>query len=311
MRYDWTLEKIGLQRGKRILITGANSGIGYHASVELARRGATVVMACRDPKRGGDALTRLRQAVPGADVELALLDLASLSSVRRAAALERERGLPLDALLNNAGVMAPPKRLETADGFELQFGTNVLGHFLLTQQLMPNLEKAESARVVTVASIAHKRGRMQFDDLQYQNDYDPGRSYAQSKLANLLFTFELERRLQNSSVTSLACHPGVASTSLFVTGDYGFLEKLIRTIASYAIGLFLNSELQGALPTLYAATSEHAEGGGYYGPQGYREMRGGDVGEAQVRPQAQNTDDARRLWEICEELTGVEFLAGG
>jgi NAD(P)-dependent dehydrogenase (short-subunit alcohol dehydrogenase family) len=308
MKYNWTLNNIGLQRGKRIFITGANSGIGFHASVELARRGATVVMACRSLQRGEEAVDKLRQTVPGADVELTQLDLASLSSVRRAAEIELEKRLPLHVLINNAGVMAPPERLETADGFELQFGTNVLGHFLLTQKLMPQLEKADAARVVNVASIAHKRGQVQFDDLQSKVKYDPMRSYAQSKLANLLFTFELQRRLADSSVISLACHPGVASTNLFLTGDYGFLERLIRTIASYAIGLFLNSEIQGAFPTLYAATAELAEGGGYYGPQGFKEMRGGDVGEAQVRPQARSLEDAQRLWEVCEELTGVKFL---
>lgn len=297
-------------RGKRILITGANSGIGYHAALELAKQGATVVMACRDQTRGEKALARLRNSVPGALAELALLDLSDLESVRQAAESELATEQPLDILINNAGVMAPPKRLLTKDGFELQFGTNVLGHFLLTALLYPSLQQATSPRVVTVASIAHKRGQIQFEDLQFEKDYDPMVSYAQSKLANLILALELERRFRKSesNITSVACHPGVASTNLFLTGDYGFIEKAIRTLASYIIGLFLNSSPQGALPTLFAATSPEAQGGGYYGPQGYREMRGGDVGEARVKSRAKDTDVAKRLWKVCEDLTGTDFL---
>lgn len=310
MSYDWTLGQIGSQSGKRVLVTGANSGIGYHTALELARRGASVVMACRDLRRGEAALAQLRKAVPGALAELQLLDLSSLSSVREAAQRELAGGMPLHLLINNAGVMAPPKRVQTLDGFELQFATNVLGHFLLTALLKPALEKTGSGRVVTVASIAHKRGQIRFEDLQFAKVYDPMASYAQSKLANLLFAFELERRLRKagSTITSVACHPGVAGTKLFLTGDYGFLEKTIRTVASYLIGLLLNSEIQGALPTLFAATSDNAVGAGYYGPQGFREMRGGNVGQAQIRPQAQDEAVATQLWSVCEELTGTRFL---
>lgn len=310
MKYDWTLADLGSHRGKRVLITGANGGIGYVAALELARSGATVVMACRDAKRGEKALEDLRQAVPGALVELLMLDLSSLESVRRAAETELAEDHALDLLINNAGVMAPPTRLETAEGFELQFGTNVLGHFLLTALLWPALERAEAPRVVTLASIAHKRGRLQFEDLQFEKAYDPMASYAQSKLANLMLALELERRLRltESKATSIACHPGVAATNLFLTGDYGPLEKFLRTIASYAIGLFLNSQVQGTLPTLFAATSPQAEGGGYYGPQGFREMRGGDVGVAEIRPQAHDLEAAARLWKVCEELTDTSFL---
>ena len=307
---DWDLQEMESQHGKRAVVTGANSGIGYLTALELAKRGATVVMACRSPERGEQALKRLRTAMPGAMVELALLDLGSLCSVQEFARQELANGFRLDLLINNAGVMAPPKRVETADGFELQFGTNVVGHFLLTALLFPALELAKTARVVTLASIAHKRGRLRFDDPQWTRDYDPMASYAQSKLANLMLALEMERRLQQagSTVKSVACHPGVASTSLFITGEYGFVEKLVRRLASYAIGLFLNSEAQGALPTLFSATSQLAVGGGYYGPQGFREMRGGDVGVAQVRPQALDSDDATRLWHLCEELCGVRFL---
>jgi len=305
MRTDWSLENIGSQHGKRVLITGANSGIGYFTALELARRGATVLLACRSEKRGLEALRKIESESPGALVELVLLDLASLSSIRTVGENLKAEGLPLHVLLNNAGVMAPPGRLETEDGFELQFGTNVLGHFLLTALLHPLLEQAENGRVVNVASIAHKRGRIDFEDLQCEKKYDPMTSYAQSKLGNLLFSFELQRR---SSVRSVACHPGVAGTSLFRTGDYGRVEKVVRTLLTYLIGWFLNSSKQGALPNLFAATSELAEDGGYYGPQGFREMRGGDVGPARVKSQARDQDTAQRLWEVCEELTGVEFL---
>jgi NAD(P)-dependent dehydrogenase (short-subunit alcohol dehydrogenase family) len=296
---------------QRFLITGANVGIGYQAALQLAKQGATVVMACRDRGRGEAALARLRKIVPGALAELSLLDLSSLQSVREAAQRELESGQPLQVLINNAGVMTPPKRLSTVEGYELQFGTNVLGHFLLTALLMPSLENTPGARVVTVASIAHKRGQIRFDDLQWEESYDPAASYAQSKLANLMLALEMERRLRDagSTVSSVACHPGVASTRLFVTGDYGWLERAIRVVVTYAIGVFLNNEAQGALPTLFAATSDQAVGGGYYGPQGYREMRGGDVGEAQVIPQARQQEAASRLWEICEQLTGVRFLS--
>lgn len=297
---------------QRVLITGANVGIGYQAALQLARQGANVVMACRDRERGEAALSRLRRAVPGALAELTLLDLSSLQSVREAAKRELEVDQPLRVLINNAGVMAPPKRLTTSEGFELQFGTNVLGHFLLTALLLPALEKAGNARVVTVASIAHKRGRIRFEDLQWESNYDPMASYAQSKLANLMLALEMERRLRErgSTITSVACHPGVAATRLFVTGEYSALEKAIRVLLTYVIGLFLNSEAAGAEPTLFAATSEQAVGGGYYGPRGFREMRGA-VGAAQIRPQARDQDSAGRLWEICEQLTGQPFFASG
>jgi NAD(P)-dependent dehydrogenase (short-subunit alcohol dehydrogenase family) len=221
---------------------------------------------------------------------------------------------PLDLLINNAGVMAPPKRLETADGFELQFGTNVLGHFALTALLMPALQLAADSsgrrpRIVTVASIAHKRGHLNFDDLQSTRSYSPMKAYQQSKLADLMFAFELDRRLRaaNSPIMSLAVHPGVANTNLFQTGDHSRLENAVRSGVGHAIGLFLNSDAEGALPTLYAATAADALDGAYYGPQGFQEMRGEEVGLARVAPQAQDETAAARLWQVCEELTGIRF----
>ena len=315
MTNPWTVADIPDQTGKRIIITGANSGIGYHAALKLARKGAHVILACRDRRKGHAALTRLNAETPNTHTELAILDLASLASVRDFAAAELAKRRPLHILINNAGVMAPPKRLETADGFELQFGTNVLGHFALTALLLPALQQtaAESAdrpRIVTIASIAHKRGQLNLNDLQSTKHYSPMGAYQQSKLADLMLAFELERRLHAHSIPimSIAAHPGVAHTALFNKADYNPIEKAARTALGYAIRLFLNSDAEGALPTLYAATSPEAQNGGYYGPQGFQEMRGERVGEANVAPQARDTSAAAQLWARCEELTGINLL---
>jgi len=314
MSQTWTLDQVPSQAGKRIFITGANSGVGYYAAVELARRGAVILFACRDRARGEAALKQLAVDAAGPNsaaqsAELVVLDLASLASVRQAAEAELARGLPLDVLINNAGVMAPAARLETADGFELQFGTNVLGHFALTCLLRPALERAASSRVVTLASIAHKRGRIHFDDLQSERSYDPRGAYNQSKLADLMFSFELERRLRaaGSRITSIAVHPGVAQTRIIKIGSgQGFARAVENAIGS-VVGVLLNSGLQGALPTVFGATSPEAKGGGYYGPQGLLEARGGDVGPAQVAKQALDVDAQQRLWKVCAELTGVDL----
>ncbi|HXC97504.1 MAG TPA: SDR family oxidoreductase [Edaphobacter sp.] len=316
MSQKWKAADIPSLASKRILITGANSGIGYHAALKLARKGAQLIMACRDRKRGEAAIARLDADSPSAhNTELAILDLASLASVRSFAEEELAKHRPLHILINNAGVMAPPKRLETADGFELQFGTNVLGHFALTALLLPALEQAAAEshnrpRVVTIASIAHKRGQLNFDDLQSRRSYSPWKSYQQSKLADLMFALELSRRLRaaNSRIMSLAVHPGVASTNLFQTGDYSSFERGIRNVMAHVIGIVLNTDSEGALPTLYAATSPDAEDGGYYGPQGFQEMRGEEVGRAQIAPQALDTRAAAHLWQVCETLTGIKLL---
>jgi NAD(P)-dependent dehydrogenase (short-subunit alcohol dehydrogenase family) len=318
MNSQWTAADIPSLTGKRVLVTGANSGIGYRAALKLARKGAHVILACRDRRRGETALAHMHGDSDGIEVELALLDLASLASIGEFAARELAHRRPLDLLINNAGVMAPPKRLETADGFELQFGTNVLGHFALTALLMPALQLAADTsggrpRVVTVASIAHKRGHLNFDDLQSTRSYSPMKAYQQSKLADLLFAFELERRLRtaHSPIMSVAAHPGVANTNLFQSGGYSRFESVARCWVGHAIGLFLNNDAEGALPTLYAATAKDVEDGAYYGPQGFKEMRGEEVGPATIAPQALDKAAAARLWHVCEGLTGTRFQFPG
>jgi NAD(P)-dependent dehydrogenase (short-subunit alcohol dehydrogenase family) len=314
----WTVAEIPAQAGRRALITGANNGIGYHAALELARKGAHVLLACRNKTLGDAAMARLRAEVPDASAEMVLLDLASLQSVCAFGAAELSLGEPLDLLVNNAGVMAPRRRQQTADGFEVQFGTNVLGHFVLTAVLLPALVRAAVAhpqrpRVVTLASIAHKHGQLDFDDLLSAKSYGPMVAYRQSKLADLMFAFELDRRLRAagppiSGVMSVAAHPGVANTNLFQVGEFHPIERLVRRGLGVAIGALLNSEAQGAVPTLFAATSPDVADGGYYGPQGLLEMRGGDVGPAKVAPQALDQPAAARLWSEFERLSGISLL---
>ena len=299
-----------------MIVTGANSGIGYPTALELARHGATVVIASRSAEKGSAAVDRINQTVGATRAEFALLDLASLASVRAFAERELARKAPLDLLINNAGVYQPPQRRETEDGSELQFGTNVLGHFALTGLLLPALELASERhparvpRVVTVASIAHKPARLHFDNLQFEGNYNPGQAYGQSKLANLMLALELAQRLHagGSPILSIAAHPGVANTNLFKSTEAPRYEQRMRTAVGHLIGFVLNSEIEGALPTLFAAASPDATNGGYYGPQSLFETRGGDVGPARIAPQARDQPAAERLWSIAEELTGVRYL---
>jgi len=306
----WTLADVSSQAGKRFLITGGNSGVGYYAAVELARRGGVVLLACRDRAKGEAALRQLKVDAAGPEsaagaAELVMLDLASLDSVRRVAEDLVARGVAIDCLINNAGVMAPIKRLETKDGFEVQFGTNVLGHYALTFRLMPIVK----SRVVTLASIAHKQGRIAFEDLQAVKSYNPMRTYQQSKLANLMFTFELERKLRaaGSGVISIGVHPGVAKTNLFKVGSSKGVARVAEVVVQTSLGVLFGSAADGAIPTIFAATSPDARGGGYYGPQGFKEMRGGDVGPADVAKAAQDVAAQERLWGVCAELTGVDL----
>jgi NAD(P)-dependent dehydrogenase (short-subunit alcohol dehydrogenase family) len=309
----WQAEDIPQLTGRRFLITGANTGIGFSAALKLARKDAELILACRNLQKGEAALARLQEEAPGARAEVAELDLASLDSVRRFADAELARQRPLHVLINNAGVMALPQRTLTPDGFEMQFGTNVLGHFALTGLLWPALERAAFEavpRVVTIASIAHKRTHLDLENLQGEKSYSPFRAYQQSKLADLMLALEMSRRVRakSSPVVSIAAHPGVAATELFRSQSPSGAGRVIRAALKHGISMFLNDDAEGALPTLYAATSEDAENGGYYGPQQMNEMRGDVVGPAKIAPHAQDEALAAQLWERCSALTGVSFL---
>jgi len=303
----WTTAQILPQNGKLAVITGSNSGIGFHAARELARAGCAVVLACRDAQKAAAARQRIAAEIPQALVEVGVLDLASLASIRKFAAEFLGTGRLLDLLINNAGVMAYPKRRTTVDGFEAQFGTNHLGHFALTGLLLPAVIAAPAGRIVTVSSIAHKGGIIHFDDLQWERGYSGWAAYRQSKLANLLFGFELERRLRaaGTNATSIVVHPGVANTALFQNGP-GASNALLRRFMSLLLPIISQTDEQGALPTLYGAVSPEAKGGKFYGPDGWREMKGYPV-EVEPEPQAKDLADANRLWTISEQLTGVTY----
>jgi NAD(P)-dependent dehydrogenase (short-subunit alcohol dehydrogenase family) len=303
MSAKWTSDEIPDQSGRIAVVTGANSGLGLETTHELARAGAHVVLACRDTDKGTAALRGIQADVPNASVEVAALDLASLASVRAFAERVRADHDRLDLLINNAGVMAPPRR-QTADGFELQFGTNHLGHFALTALLVGAMEKRDDARVVTVSSGAHRMGRINFDDLQSTRRYKRWRAYGQSKLANLLFAFELDRRLRaaGSTIRSLAAHPGYAATNLQSAAPPTF-DRLIMAVTNR---LLAQSAEMGALPVLYAATYPGLEGGTFVGPDGLAEQRGYPEAVTASRA-AQDEDVAGRLWAVSEELTGVSF----
>ena len=306
MSEKWSSEQIPDQTGRTAIVTGANSGLGLAAARELGRQGASVVMACRDLTKGARAKQELEAQVPGARVELAGLDLADLSSVASFAESFRAGGDGgLDLLINNAGVMAPPRR-ETKDGFELQFGTNHLGHFALTARLIGAMEGREDARVVTVSSNGHKLGRISLDNLQGERRYFRWNAYNQSKLANLLFALELERRLRaaDSTVKSLGAHPGYAATNLQTAAP-----ALDRLIMRFTDAVMSQSADAGALPILYAATQPGLQGGSYVGPDGPGEFRGHPHLSTPTRG-ARDEEAAARLWAVSEGLTGVSFELG-
>jgi NAD(P)-dependent dehydrogenase (short-subunit alcohol dehydrogenase family) len=301
MANGWDAEQIPDQSGRTAIVTGANSGLGLVTARELARAGASVVMACRNLEKGHAAVDEVRAAVPDAQVQLDELDLASLASVRAFADRFKAPHDGLDLLINNAGVMGSPRR-RTADGFELQFGTNHLGHFALTTALLETMEGREDARVVTLSSTAHKMGRINFDNLNGDRHYFRWNAYGQSKLANLLFALELDRRLRavGSTVKSLAAHPGYAATNLQSSGPPMF-DRLVM-VASNA--LIAQSDEMGALPILYAATQPGLEGGTYVGPDGFQEQRGHPK-IVQPSGRARDPATARRLWEVSERMTAV------
>ncbi len=293
----WTALDIPDQTGKIVIITGANSGIGYEAARALAKKGATVMMACRNLEKGEAAAKAIIDEDPTGQVVLLHLDLADLSSVRRFADEFKARYDRLDVLVNNGGIMAVPKG-ETADGFEMQIGTNHLGHYALSGLLIEMLKTTQNARVVTVSSYAHVMGKINFDDLNSEKSYQRWSAYGRSKLANVLFGYELQRRLAANGhpPISLVVHPGYAATNLQQhSGLFGFTNLI-----------FAQSQEMGALPTLYAATSADIQGGEYIGPDGFLSQRGYPQVARSSRA-SHNELVAKRLWEVSEELTGVQF----
>jgi NAD(P)-dependent dehydrogenase (short-subunit alcohol dehydrogenase family) len=300
----WSPAELPSLVGTSAVVTGGNSGIGWCTALELARHGAEVTLAVRSPERGEAAARRIREAAAGADVRVARLDLGSLASVEDFAGTWQ--GRPLGLLVNNAGLMTPPRYQETSDGFELQLGTNHLGHFALTGRLLPALLAAQAARVVTVSSIAHRQGSAAVLDLNPAEGYNASAYYGNSKLANLLFAQELQRLADSAGapLTSTAAHPGVAATNL-LTSEQGLGSiRYVRYVMPLVLRVLVQSAAAGAEPTLYAATV--AEPGSYTGPQRWRESRGA-VGPAALSPAAADETLAAKLWSLSEDLTGVRY----
>tara|TARA_R110002126_G_scaffold50089_14_gene138152 strand:- start:12376 stop:13290 length:915 start_codon:yes stop_codon:yes gene_type:complete len=298
---NFTDQDVPAQNGRVFLVTGANSGIGYETARILAGKGARVLMGCRSKTRAAAAIAKIREEFPQADLTYIPLDLGDLESIREAAALVgQERRL--DVLVNNAGIMMPPREV-TMDGFESQFGVNHLGTFALTGLLLDKLAKGKEPRVVITSSMAHRSGRIDFDDINAEESYSRMGRYAMSKLANLLHMYELDRRLRaaDSPVIAVACHPGVADTEL--TRNFpGLLVSLFRPLSS----LFMNSAAEGAWPTLAAAAAPGVESGSYFGPSRNGEWVG-PAREVQPRPKAKRIETAKRLWDVSEEMTGVTY----
>jgi NAD(P)-dependent dehydrogenase (short-subunit alcohol dehydrogenase family) len=303
----WTTNDIPDQHGKTIIVTGANSGIGFEAALALAAKGAQVILAVRSAEKGQTAVTAIRQVYPQATVEVMELDLSDLASVRRFAQAFLARFNQLPVLINNAGVMALPFR-KTVDGFEMQFGTNHLGHFALTGLLLPAIITTPGARVVNVSSGVHVAGSINFENLNGEKGYERWSAYAQSKLANLLFTYELQRRFAAAGVhaISVGCHPGYAATNLQSAGAKMEGSSLGAQITEFMNQIFAQSAAMGALPTLYAATNPDVNGCDYIGPRDLFGWRGAPV---KMRSSARSYDaaTAARLWQVSEEFTGVRY----
>jgi NAD(P)-dependent dehydrogenase (short-subunit alcohol dehydrogenase family) len=307
-KYDlWIEQNIPDLTGKVALITGANSGLGFEAAKILAAKGPHIVLAARDVEKGNRAAGEIKRAVAAASLEVLPLDLASLDSIRRFAEAFSAAHGRLDMLINNAGVMAIPRRV-TADGFEMQLGTNHLGHFALTGPLLPLILKAPNARIVTVSSGAHTFGKINFDDLQSERSYNKWGAYGQSKLANLLFAYELQRRLEaaGNGVISVAAHPGYASTNLQAVGPQMEGSKLGARTMSAANRVLAQSAAMGALPEVYAATSPDVRGGDYIGPGGFMGQKGFPH-KVRSNNRSHDQEVAARLWSVSEVLTGVSY----
>ena len=309
-RSGWDLRQMPSQSGRVAIVTGASSGLGLETAVALGAAGAQVVMACRNPAKAAEALNEVRRRAPGADAELMTLDLADLASVRRFAAEVGARFDKLDLLINNAGVMAVPQQ-RTADGFEMQIGTNHFGHFALTGLLLPLLERTPGSRIVNLASLAHRwTARMNLDDPNFERSrYNKWDAYGKSKLANLLFTFELVRRLEYAGkpIVAAAAHPGYSATNLQFVGPAQENSAIGRAMMSIGNRLFGQSAAMGALPTLYAATAADVAPGDYIGPGGFQQIGGYPV-KVGCRRAARDPQTAARLWEVSQRLTGVTYL---
>ncbi|WP_299183059.1 SDR family oxidoreductase [uncultured Chryseobacterium sp.] len=305
MNKNWTTSNIPQRNDGLAVITGSTEGIGFEDALALSSAGWNVIIMGRNAQKGADAIAKIIQINPKAKVRFEQIDLANLSSIRDFVNRMIANGQAIDLLINNAGVMTPPNRLETKDGFELQFGTNHLGHFALTSQLLPMIQQSNYARVVTVSSVAARQGAINFDDLQSTVSYLPMKAYSQAKLANLMFALELQRQNEKNGwgITRIAAHPGVSRTNLLISGAGRWSAAgMARTFLPF---LFQPSS-QGALPTLFAATSPEAKASMYYGPNKKSETRGFPA-VAKIPAQAEDLEVSHKLWAVSEKLTNVEF----
>jgi len=305
MKQNWTLEQVPDLKGKTIIVTGGNSGLGFESVKVFAMKGADVILASRDTDRGEESKNRIMRLYSKASIRVMQLDLADLSSVRQFAEVFNKNHHKLDILLNNAGIMMPPYQL-TKDGFESQMGINHLGHFALTGLLLDKIKRAPGSRIVTISSSGHKYGKMDFSNFLFENGrgYSPLKAYARSKLCNLLFSYELQRRFEATGLDAmaLAAHPGVADTNL---GRY-IEKKLVVRMMLPLWKAFTQSAAMGALPGIRAAVDPQVKGSEYFGPGGYREMKGYPV-IVRSSKASQSNSDAKRLWELSEQLTGVVY----
>lgn len=303
---DWSTADIPPLNGKTAVITGATGGLGYETALALAGAGAKVVLTGRNEAKGRHALQTIRSQFPNAEIAYDTLDLANLASVAEFASRYAAAHASLDLLVNNAGVMALPQRQVTSDGFEMQLGTNYIGHYALTAHLLPLLRHGHQPRVVNLSSLAHRSGAINFGDLQSARSYSSWKAYCQSKLAMLMFALELQRRSDAAGwgLMSNAAHPGFARTDLIANGPGA--NSLMSQLGRFVQPLISQSAAEGALPTLFAATSPDAKPAGYYGPNGFYEMKGPPV-PAKIMPQAKDAASAARLWDVSATLTGVSF----
>ncbi len=308
---QWSIDRLPDQAGRIAIVTGANSGLGLETVLGLARRGAQVILACRDQARTEAAMAGIRGRLPAARIDFMPLDLASLASVAAFAEQARARLGRLDLLVNNAGVMALPLR-RTADGFEMQVGTNHLGHFALTGRLLPLIEQTGGGRIVTVASLAHRSGRIDLDDLNWERrPYNKWQAYGQAKLANLVFAIELQRRLERTGARTIstAAHPGFSATNLLTAGPVMEKALFAKALMSLSGAVLAQSAAKGAIPTLHAALAPGVAGGSYWGPNGPFEMRGAAPAPAVALKKARSERTGAGLWTLSEKLTGVRYLS--